>query len=178
MSLPDSSLDPEIGAQHPVTLSPSHFAMACQALSLCALFCQDSTRGKLPSTVWKEIGSLFFIWGFHSQELEALSLLAQIWLLIFSLANPLLQNAIGRGSSQQPLERSPKPMAWSPVQCLWGHPEGCWGEGWGYIFALSAPADSGMKSSENWCNQLLGGSGNGVVPQHLSSPRLAPVLLS
>lgn len=137
MSLPDSSLDPEIGSQHPVALSPSHFAMACQALSLRALFHQDSTKGKLPGTVWKGIGSLFFIWEFHFQDLEALSLLAQTWLLIFSLANPLLQNAMGRGRSQQPLEKSPKSMAWSPGRCCWGHPEGCWGEGWGYIFVLS-----------------------------------------
>lgn len=132
MSLSDSSLDPEAGPQHPVAVFLT-FCNGCQALSLCALFHQYSTKGKLPSTVRKGIGSLFFIWEFHFQNLEALSLLAQTWLLIFSLVNPLLQNAMGRASSQQPLEMSPKPMACSPGQCCWGHPEGCWGE----VFTLS-----------------------------------------
>lgn len=137
MSLPDSSLGPEIGPQHPVARSPSHFAMACQALSHRTLFCQHSTSGKQPSPGCKGIGSLCFIWELHFQELEASSFARPDIAVDLFIGKSAAAERHGQGPFSPAFGKDPKAYGWGPRTVLLGHPpEGCWGEGWGESPAL------------------------------------------
>lgn len=175
--MPDSSLGPEIGPQRRMALSPAHLAVPRQALSLRALFCQHSTKGRRPSTVWKGTGSLSFIWEFHFQELEALSLLARTWLLIFSLANPSM-------ASGWPWSGAVLTSLWKGPQRLWPGAEDSAAEDiWrgagvrvGARVLLPIPTDSGTQGSWSWCSKLPGGPGSGVFHSSFATPGWPPVL--